>query len=207
VFTSDAKSRWAEKWITWSGFDRFWVNVCRDLLPHSQSGEATVAYDAANGKLKIDYKIARDLREPSKIPDIYVFGPDKFQKPVSIHKTAEGLYHGEVAIGAREGLFRVRPLEESRLFPEAGIYRTEEEMNDFGSNEAVLKQIASFTGGRFNPAAAQVFDTGGRSLLKMLELWPGFLGAAVLLNLIELVMRKWKGIMDALTRRNASATG
>ena len=203
VFTSDAKSRWAEKWISWPGFDRFWVNVTRDLLPHSQSGEANVAYDSATGKLKIDYSILRDGKEPPKIPDVYVFGPDKFQKAVPIQKTADGAYHGEIAIGAREGLFRIRPLEESRLFPETGLYRTEEEMNDFGSNEAVLKQISSFTGGRFNPAVVQVFDPGGRSLSKMLELWPGLLGAAVLLNLIELVMRKWKGIVEAITRRPA----
>ena len=76
-------------------------------------------------------------------------------------------------------------------------------MDDYGSNEGVLKQVASFTGGRFNPAVGEVSDPGGRSLSKLLELWPGLLGGAVLLNLIELVLRKWKGIVEAITRRPA----
>ena len=40
VFASDAKSRWAESWVAWPGFDKFWINIARDLLPHSDSSEA-----------------------------------------------------------------------------------------------------------------------------------------------------------------------
>ncbi len=58
VFASDAKSRWAEKWVSWNGFDRFWVNLFRDLLPHAQPGEATTSYDPAAGNLVVDYKMA-----------------------------------------------------------------------------------------------------------------------------------------------------
>ena len=39
VFASDAKSRWAADWVGWAGFDKFWMNVLRDLLPHTQSTE------------------------------------------------------------------------------------------------------------------------------------------------------------------------
>ena len=39
VFTSDAKNRWAVNWVTWPGFDRFWANVFRDLLPHAPQSE------------------------------------------------------------------------------------------------------------------------------------------------------------------------
>ena len=31
-----------------------------------------------------------------------------------------------------------------------------------------------------------------------MRLWPGLLGIALLLNLIELAMRKWRGIMESL---------
>ena len=57
------------------------------------------------------------------IPEIFVFGPDGFQKPITVKKVAAGTFRGRLQIGAREGLFRVRPLEESRAFPEAGLYR------------------------------------------------------------------------------------
>ena len=74
-----------------------------------------------------------------------------------MRKAAEGSFHGEVAIGTRQGLFRVRPLDDSRLFPETGLYRQEEELNEFGSNEALLRQVSAFTGGRFNPSPDQIF--------------------------------------------------
>ena len=45
VFTSDAKNRWAENWVSWPGFDTFWANVTRDLLPHAQVAEFVVEHD------------------------------------------------------------------------------------------------------------------------------------------------------------------
>jgi hypothetical protein len=205
VFTSDAKSRWAERWITWNGFDRFWINLLRDLLPHAQAGEARVTYDAATGNLVADYRLASHVPAPDKVPDVFVLGPDNFRQAIPVRKVAEGTYRGETHIGARRGLFRVRPLEESKLFPETGFYRHEEEMQQYGSNEVLLRKIAEFTGGRYNPSPAQAFDAAGRSVPSSMRLWPGLLALAVLLNLVELVIRKWDGIMDTLRRKRAAA--
>ncbi len=59
VFTSDAKSRWAADWVTWKGFDRFWTNIFRDLLPHSESGEARADFDSASGDLVVNYQLGQ----------------------------------------------------------------------------------------------------------------------------------------------------
>jgi Ca-activated chloride channel homolog len=195
VFTSDAKSRWAKDWVSWPGFDRFWSNVFRDLLPHAQSGEATADYDRAKGELMVDYRLAPHIEEPAAIPDIFALGPDGFRSPVAVKKVAAGAYHGQVQIGSRTGLFRIRPLAESREFPEVGFYLPESEMLEYGSDEFLLKQVAEFTGGRFQPQPAAVFDSGGKSIASSLRLWPGLLALAILLNLIELVIRKWPGIL------------
>ncbi len=195
VFASDAKARWAADWVTWKGYDKFWANLSRDLLPHAQAGEATVEYDSANGDLVVDYRLGRDVEEPAAIPEIFVFGPDKFEKLIAVKKIAAGTFRGRLQIGAREGLFRVRPLVDSRAFPEAGLYRPEAELADYGSNEALLKQVAEFTGGRFEPDPKVLFDAGQRSIASTMQLWPAFLAFAIVLNLAELVMRKWKGVM------------
>lgn len=194
VFTSDAKSRWAKDWVTWKGFDAFWGNVFRDLLPHAQAGEATATLDSANNDLIVNYRLGKSVPEPREIPGIYAFGPGDFKRPVTVSKIAAGSYRGRVAIGEREGLFRVRPLAESRAFPEVGLYRPEQELDDYGSNELLLRQVAEFTGGHFNPSMQDVFDAGGRSIASMLRLWPGLLGLAIALNLVELILRKWRGI-------------
>jgi Ca-activated chloride channel homolog len=201
VFASDAKSRWAEQWIGWEGFDRFWVNLFRDLLPHTQAGEATLAFDNAAQSLIVDYRLAGHVKTPPKTPDIFVLGPNGFRKPVPVLKVAEGAWRGAVPIGNMQGLFRVRPLEESRLFPETGLYRDEQELQQYGANEALLRRVSAYTGGRFSPTPQQVFDASGRSIPGTMTLWPGLLAAAIALNLIELVIRKWRGIVETFRRR------
>ena len=205
VFTSDAKTRWAANWVTWPGFDRLWSNIFRDLLPHAQASEATAEYDRVYNQLLIDYRLGRDVEEPAQIPGIFAFGPDGFQSPVKVSKVAGGHYVGRISIGQRQGLFRVRPLVESRAFPEVGLYREEDEMIESGSNEQLLRQVASATGGRFNPSPKQVFDAAGRSVPTTMELWPGLLALALLLNLAELILRKWKGLAETLHLRPAEA--
>ncbi len=200
VFTSDAKSRWARHWVSWPGFDRLWENIFRDLLPHAQSGESTVSYNSANDELVADYRLGRHIPEPQKVPDIFVMGPQGFQRPMKVEKIANGTYRGRARIDRRKGLFRVRPLVESRAFPEVGFYRQEEELTEYGSNEQLLKRISEFTGGRFNPAPDQVFDAGGRTVASTMRLWPALIVLALLLNLFELILRKWKGVAERLLR-------
>ncbi len=200
VFASDAKSRWAENWVSWKGFDRFWANIARDLLPHSQAGEASVEYDSANGELVIDYRLGRHAEAPAVVPDIFVFGSDGFQRPVEVRKVGEGAYRGHVVVGDRQGLFRVRPLAESRVFPEVGLYRALDELREYGNDESLLRRVAEFTGGRFNPRPAEVFDAAGRVVPSTLRLWPGLLALAILLNLTELLLRKWRGVAETLRK-------
>ena len=190
VFTSDAKARWAEAWIGWPGYDRFWTNLLRDLLPHAQSGEATLQHDPANGQLVAEYRMARHVDEPAKPPVLYAIGPDNFKRAVTPEKAGDGFYRATVAIGARQGLFRILPLQESRAFPEIGIYLPEPEVSTYGSNPLLLSQISSYTGGVFTPAPEAVFNAGGRSVPSSMRLWPGLLGLAILLNLLEVILRK-----------------
>jgi hypothetical protein len=197
VFASDAKSRWATDWITWKGYDKFWTNIVRDLLPHTQDGESTLTYDSANGELVASYRLGRNVREPAAVPMLFAFGPGGFQQPINVRKIAAGTYEGRVKIGSREGLFRVLPAEESKLFPEIGLYRPEAELTEYGNNEALLKQVSDYTGGQFNPEPTNVFTNSGKSIETTLTLWPGFLGLAVLLSLAELVLRKWKGLFGS----------
>ena len=198
VFTSDAKNRWAVSWVAWPGFDKLWTNIFRDLLPHAESSEAGAEFDRASSELVVDYRLGRNVAEPSAIPDIFAFGPGGFQSPLKVAKIAAGHYRARVAIGDRQGLFRVRPLAESRAFPEVGLYRQEDEMLEYGANEQLLRQVADATGGRYNPPLNAIFDSSGRAIPATLDLWPFLLALAIGLNLAELFMRKWRGLWEGL---------
>ena len=174
VFASDAKSRWAEKWVTWNGFDRFWVNLFRDLLPHAQPGEATTSYDPASGNLVVDYKMAPQAGDPGKRRTSLFSGRTITSSRCRSARSRKGNIAAR-ACRLTQGLFRIRPVEDSRFFPETGFYRPEEELTQYGSNEALLKQVSSFTGGRFSPKPAQVFDHRAGRTLRSMQLWPGLL--------------------------------
>jgi Ca-activated chloride channel family protein len=200
VFASDAKNRWADAWVTWPGFDKFWINVTRDLLDHADPNEATAQLDAANDDVLVNYKLAAGQPEPASVPQVFVLGPEGFQKPLPLVKAGAGTYTGRLHIGNLRGLFRIRPVNESTLFPEIGFYREHEEARDYGSNEGLLKQISTLTGGRFNPSPGAVFDSGGRSLYSRVQLWPVMLFLAIGLTIAELVMRKWSGLAQRFKR-------
>ncbi len=205
VFTSDAKNRWAANWVTWPGFDKLWANIFRDLLPHAPQAETSADFDRAANELVVDYRLSRNVEEPATIPEIFVLGPNGFQAPLKVTKVTAGHYRGKVAIAQAQGLFRIRPVEDSRAFPEVGFYRQEDEMQEFGNNETLLRQIAAATGGHFNPSPKQAFDAGGRSIQTTMELWPGLLALAIALNLAELVARKWKGLLESVGLRPRQA--
>ncbi len=204
VFSSDAKSRWAASWLTWSGFDRLWTNIFRDLLPHGNESEASARFDSANQELVVDYLLSGNAAEPAVPPDLYVIGPGSFRRPLEISRLSPGSWRGRLRIGSLEGLFRIRPLNDSRSFPEVGLYRQESELSEYGSNATLLKSIAQSTDGRFNPSLKQLFDSGGKYVDSTIRFWPGLLGLAIVLNLIELAMRKWRGIVESIRGARSS---
>ncbi len=200
VFASDAKSRWADAWIGWPGFDKFWINVTRDLLRHTNMSEATAEFDQANGDMLVRYRLSSEMPEPTSVPAIYVLGPHGFHQAIEVKEVASRLYEGRLHIGPATGLFRVRPVNESAAFPEVGLYRQQPEFQDYGVNENLLKQISGFTDGRFNPALSEIFDSAGRSNSVEWQLWPAFLALALGLTIAELVARKWSGLTERFRR-------
>ncbi len=200
VFASDAKSRWAADWVAWPGFDKFWINVTRDLLTHTERSEARAQFDTADGDIMVTYTLGPGVTDPSELPELFALGPNGFRKPVNLRRTAPRTYMGRVHAGRLTGLFRVRPVRESSAFPEVGLYREQPEFQDAGVDAQTLRQISTLTGGRFNPAASSVFDAGGRSLSTSWQLWPGFVGLAIALSLAELVLRKWSGLAHRFGR-------
>lgn len=197
VFTSDAKSRWAAAWVGWPGFDKFWINVARDLLPHTDESEATAHFDSANGDILVTYRLGTAVPEPTEIPQVFAIGPNRFQKPITLENIAPRVYRGRLHVGRLSGLFRIRPVNDSRAFPEIGLYRQQDELEDYGSNQALLKEISNATGGRFDPPASSIFDANGRVMYVNREFWPGLLGLAIALTIAELIVRKWRGLLQA----------
>ncbi|MBV9264650.1 MAG: hypothetical protein JO061_00630, partial [Acidobacteriaceae bacterium] len=188
VFASDAKSRWADSWVSWSGYDRFWINVARDLVRPTDAADAQAQFDEARGALHVRYRLGEESRQ--RAPQLYVFGPNGFEKPLRTEQTAHDIFEGELPVPNLPGLWVVKPRAESDVFPEQGLMRYPQESSDSGVNEFLLREISAFTGGRFDPTPAQVFADDGRFTYTTCKIWPGLLLAALILSLAELIARK-----------------
>jgi Ca-activated chloride channel family protein len=188
VFTSDAKSRWAQAWISWPGFDKFWINVVRDLLKEPESREETT-FNMAEGTITVRYHLAH---VPAAVPEIFALGPNGFRKSAKLEKLTPEVYEASVYVGKATGLFRIRPVNDTEAFAETGIYLGSRETTDFGTNVQKLSEISQATGGRYNPALASIFDPGVRFVYTRLELWPGLLALGIAFTIAELMARKWK---------------
>ena len=55
---------------------------------------------------------------------------------------------------------------------------------------ATLGRAAAVTGGRLDPAPAAVFDPAGEAMRYHEDLWPRFVGAAIALFLLDLLVRR-----------------
>lgn len=196
VFTSDAKDRWATNWVAWDGFDVFWANALRDLLPRSAATETHTEFDPATDEIVARFHVS-EAPETDALPDIYASGPDGYRY-VAQPRPVEGGFEARFPAVGMYGLFRFRPAEASREFPETAFYRENAELRSFGSDPELLRSIAAATGGRSNPPPQDVFASGGRTVERWMDLWPLLLAIAILLNLIELVARK--GWLPALGR-------
>ena len=192
VFASDAKARWAVNWVGSPAFDRFWTNLSRDLLPRSPATEATARYESSSDEIVARYRVSERNASaiPETLPDLFVLGPSDFRQFVSLKRVGEQEFEARAPVGHRFGLFRISPASHVEIFPEIAHYRANSELTDYGSDENLLRKIATWTGGRFQPDLATAFDAGGRSIATSMNLWPGLLALALLLSLLELVGRK-----------------
>lgn len=189
VFASDAKNRWAANWVEWPGFDRFWANAARDLLPRTPVMEAEARLDAAGEEILVTFRGDSELLDGEE-GELLAIGPGGYRASATLERATAGTLEARFDPGEADGLFRFRAVEPNSLLPETALLRRNEELDRFGSNPGLLRAAAEATGGRFNPTPEDIFSSDGRSVADRLDLWPALLALALLLNLLELLARK-----------------
>jgi len=120
-------------------------------------------FDRATGDVVASYRSA-DPDGSQELPDVYVLGPEGFRAVAKMERIAAGVYEARAKVGERYGMFRFRPASELQRFPESGYYRENLELEVYGSNPALLEAVANATGGRVNPAPADVFLNDDRAV-------------------------------------------
>jgi hypothetical protein len=76
------------------------------------------------------------------------------------------------------------------VLPEAGFYHETEELKPREINVQLLSEASRVSGGRLEPTLAQLLDDNGSYVREGRAIWPYFLVLAILLNFIEVAIRK-----------------
>jgi hypothetical protein len=137
---------------------------------------------------------ALDLSLPGT-PNVVVQAPGQTPEMLPLEETVPG--HYEVRVSASQpGLYRVASGASSAELPEVGFYRESEETKAQAVNVTLLGEISRLTGGRMRPSMDQVLSGGNGVVSERRPLWPYLLSIALLLNFLEVALRK--GFFDRL---------
>jgi Ca-activated chloride channel homolog len=197
AFTSDAKARWASEWLAWPGYTKFWTQVARGLL--RKSGAA--AFEINRRELSDRLELQIDAMTPeggfrNQLPITVTArdanDPANAMRKIEAQQIAPGSYRAELPLPT-EGTTVINvsspelpdggvALAHTRSYPREYLAQT--------TNEKLLRDLATTTGGRFDPPPGEVFQQSSGAAVKSHDLTNAFLIAALLLMPLDIFLRR-----------------
>ena len=190
AWTSDVKPAWAEAWISWHNFGKFWGQVINWVLPSADAGtdfDLNVSIRQGVAEVNIDTQIPS-----AAIYKVHVVGPNHKGTPIEIQQVTPTRYSGTfqtqesgsyIVTAEREG-DRRRSVETLSLSYPA-------EYAELRSDTASLKMLASGTGGIHGPTPTQIAAPAGVPTERQTSLARVLLGIAALLFVLEMILRRF----------------
>lgn len=199
AFTSDAKNRWAAKWLPWERYGKLWAQILRwTLRERSKSGlKVSTQAEGGAGALRID--AIDDQGRFVNFLDIIgnVVSPSFKTDKLQIEQTSPGRYEASFdAEEVGEYILNVGVKGKSggySFFTTGASVSYSSEYLNLASNTALLQKLANITGGMVLPekaAEADVFRRTHEVAVTTTDLWPFLLMAAVLLFPLDVFFRR-----------------
>ncbi|MFN9717603.1 MAG: VWA domain-containing protein [Planctomycetota bacterium] len=203
AFTSDAKSRWSAEWLTWPGYGKFWTQVVRHLMrKNDQQGlEISTVRFGRETRIIIDAATERGAHINHGLVEVTVIDPQLRRIRQTAPQVAPGRYETTIATpltGAYNIDAAITASAESeadadlkRLQQSRGLMiGYSDELRIRPTNESLLRQISTSSGGRFNPAILSLFERPKFTAPRAKPLWPMLLMLAAILIIIDVALRR-----------------
>lgn len=218
VWTSDAYNRWGFQWTGSALYDKFWSQVVRGVArpPMSSDFEVQTTQVGDKGRITVEATNKEDSFLNFLSINGAVVGPDAKPIPVRLVQTGPGTYVGE--FDAKDpgtyaaSLSYKSPKGQAGLIVSGMAVNSSPELRDLRSNEALLKQIAERTGGRYfdqpwQQATSGLFTREGlQPSASPLPIWDIMIPILLALILIDIAIRRiawdWQS-----TKRLVTAAG
>jgi uncharacterized membrane protein/uncharacterized protein YegL len=202
AFMSDAKSKWAADWVRWPGFGQFWAQVVRDIMRTTQhrGAETTLAVKGDQGRILIDTADEQGSFVNGLKTVAQLVKPDLSLASLTLQQTAPGRYEttfpmpdtGSYLLKIRQSRVDETGKEEViNDYTRAVTVSYKPEYRHLAVNETYLKELAASTGGKYQPSVEELFRVEpGESVPVRQRLWPWLLGAALLLFVVDVALRR-----------------
>jgi uncharacterized membrane protein len=212
AWTSDGTARWAQRWVSWEGFSRFWAQAVRWTIVEQIGTPVEVAVTLEGEEARIGVDVADESGGfvNGLEAQVSLVGPDGEAVQVDLAQTAPGRYEG-VFVPEVEGAYVMRLAASPRGEEEGGVPAGAEgvasttgwvmgyspEYAALEGDPAYLARLAELGDGGVleEPAAAVAHTLRGEGVRR--DLWPHLLALAVLLLPFDVGVRRL-----ALNRRD-----
>jgi hypothetical protein len=198
VFASDAKDRWASRWIGWRGYGPFWTRVVR-AVRRQPSAPLQMTVDTERrphgvvaATLRLDARTSDGGYQNLLRPSFAVRAADGAERRVDARQIAPGAYEADVVLDEATGYAIVAEgLEGGAEQPAVTIAANYPQEYRFRPADArALSAISIPTGGRYEPDAAALRPGAGDRSSVPTRLWPGLLMLALAAYLADLLLRR-----------------
>jgi len=198
VFASDAKDRWASRWIGWRGYGPFWTRVVR-AVRRQPSAPLRMTVDTERrphgvvaATLRLDARTSDGGYQNLLRPTFAVRAADGAERRVDARQIAPGAYEADVVLDGTTGYAIVAEgLDGGAENPAVTIAANYPDEYRFRpADPRALSAMSIATGGRYEPDAAALGARAGDRSSVPTRLWPGLLVLALAAYLLDLLLRR-----------------
>ena len=202
AFLSDVKNRWAADWLDWTGYATFWAQVVRDAARRDTGLGVRWGVAREGTEALVDLTgFGRDGSFRNGLwPEVRITTPGGQRAVAALRQVAPGHYRTRVPLTAAGSLpwrFELLPgpglsaadiarVGSRRLL----FYSYPDEYRLLPANLPLLRTLSEQTGGLFAPRAEEIFAPRGDGGVTTTLLWPYCAGAALLLFLLDILVRR-----------------
>jgi uncharacterized membrane protein len=161
AFTSDYKDRWGQAWTGWSGAEKLFGQLARDLARRADNPRVRLEADTTGGELKLRASVTDERGRSESLRRLVarVTAPDGTTRQLPLDAVGAGLYSATVPAG-RPGAYVATLIDEPTQTVEAttgAVLTMGDELRPTGTDRGTLKRIAAQSGGKVRDTLAGIF--------------------------------------------------
>jgi hypothetical protein len=220
AWTSDATGRWAQQWVDWEAFPRFWSQAVRWTIAQQSDVpvEVSVTLDGETAHVEMDAVDEEGTFIDGLSAAASLVGPEGEATLVDLAQTAPGRYEGTF-IPEAEGAYLLRVTgssdgEDVLAMTTGWVLGYPPEYAALAADPATLTYLAELGGGKVLEDPAAAFDHSLQGEGTTRDLWPILLALAVVLLPFDVgvrrlaigqrdLVRAWAWVQERVPRRRA----